>query len=306
MSFASKLKTELCKAVPQNPCCHKAECYGLLLFGRSFSKSTVTLTTGNGAVAHRAAQLTAEVTGAIVDISASVSRRKSRQNAFTVSVSGTDQRAAMLSCFGHTGSEINLRINYANLENDCCISAFLRGVFLSCGTVTDPQKDYHLEFVVPFMNLAKDLSTLISELYELNLQPGLLKRRGSYIVYLKGSERVADLMTFMGAGNTAMELMQAKMLKEVRNNVNRKTNFETANIDKTAQAAAAQVIAIEKILSSSGGISALPEELQELAMLRYRNPEMSLRELGKTLSEPLSRSGINHRLQRIMDISNDI
>lgn len=96
------------------------------------------------------------------------------------------------------------------------------------------------------MNLAKDLSTLISELYELNLQPGLLKRRGSYIVYLKGSERVADLMTFMGAGNTAMELMQAKMLKEVRNNVNRKTNFETANIDKTAQAAAAQVIAIEK------------------------------------------------------------
>lgn len=84
-------------------------------------------------MAHRAAQLTAEVTGAIVDISASVSRRKSRQNAFTVSVSGTDQRAAMLSCFGHTGSEINLRINYANLENDCCISAFLRGVFFLAG-----------------------------------------------------------------------------------------------------------------------------------------------------------------------------
>ncbi len=306
MSFASELKTELCKAVPQNSCCRKAECYGMLLFGRNFSKNAVTITTGNSAAAHRAAQLTAEIAGAIVDVSTTVSRRKERQNAFTVSVSGEDQRDAVLSCFGHTGSEISLRINHANLENECCASAFLRGAFLTCGTVTDPNKDYHLEFVVPFMNLAKDLSALISAIYELNLQPGLLKRKGSYIVYLKGSERVADLLTFIGAGNASMELMQAKMFKELRNNVNRKTNFETANLDKTAQAAAAQVIAIEKILNSPGGVSVLPEELQELVMLRYRNPEMSLRELGETLSEPLSRSGINHRLQRIVDIANDL
>lgn len=173
---------------------------------------------------------------------------------------------------------------------------------MTCGTMTDPVKDYHLEFVVPFMNLAKDLSAIIREAYELDLQPGLLNRKGAFVVYVKGSERVADLLTFMGAGNAAMELMQAKMLKEVRNNVNRKNNFETANIDKTASAAAAQVIAIEKILNSSG-ISSLPEELQELAMLRYRNPEMSLRELGETLSEPLSRSGVNHRLQRIIELA---
>ncbi|MDF2631605.1 MAG: whiA [Caproiciproducens sp.] len=305
MSFASETKTELCKTTPQNSCCQKAECYGLLLFGRCFSNHIITITTENSAAAHRAAQLTAETAGAIVDISTSLLRRKERKSAFTVTVNGEDQRERVLSFFGHTGGEISLRINRANIENDCCAGAFLRGVFLSCGTVTDPQKDYHLEFVVPFMNLAKDLSALISEVFELNLHVGVLNRKGSFVVYIKGSEGVADLLTYMGAGNAAMELMQAKMLKEVRNNVNRKTNFETANIDKTAQAAAEQGIAIEKILSSTG-ISALPEELQELAMLRYRNPEMSLRELGQALSEPLSRSGINHRLQRIVEFAKEL
>ncbi|HEX3039530.1 MAG TPA: DNA-binding protein WhiA [Caproiciproducens sp.] len=305
MSFSSDVKTELCKAVPRESCCLRAECYGLLLFGKSFSPSAVTLKTENNAAAHRAAQLTAEVTGAIVDLSAAIYRRKESKSAFTVSVNEKDQIKSVLSCFGHTGNEISLRINRANLENECCIAAFLRGAFLSCGTVTDPQKDYHLEFVVPFMNLAKDLSVLISETYELDIQPGFLNRKGSFVVYIKGSEHVADFLTFMGAGNAAMELMQAKMLKEVRNDVNRKTNFETANIDKTAQAAAAQIIAIEKIVSASG-ISRLPEELQEFAMLRLRNPEMSLRELGESLSEPLSRSGVNHRLQRIVEFAEEI
>ena len=303
MSFASETKTELCQAMPQNSCCRKAECYGMLLFGRSFSQNAISLTIENTAAAHRAAQLTAETVGVIVDISTSLLRRKERKSAFTVAVSGGGQREEVLSCFGHTGKEIHLRINRANMENDCCACAFLRGVFLSCGTVTDPSKDYHLEFVVPFMNLARDLGAFISEIYELDLQPGLLNRKGSYVVYIKGSEHVADFLTFMGAGKAAMSLMQVKMLKEVRNNVNRKTNFETANIDKTASAAAAQIVAIEKIIRSAGGLSALPEELRELAALRCRYPEMSLRELGATLSEPLSRSGVNHRLQRIMEFA---
>lgn len=305
MSFASETKIELCKTMPQNSCCQKAECYGLLLFGRCFSSHAITITTENSAAAHRAAQLTAGSAGAIVDITTSLQRRKERKSAYTVMVNGDDQRNTVLSFFGHTGGEISLHINRANIENDCCACAFLRGVFLSCGTVTDPQKDYHLEFVVPFMNLAKDLSAFIGEVFQLDSYPSVLNRKGAFVVYIKGSEGVADILTFMGAGNAAMELMQAKMLKELRNNVNRKTNFETANIDKTAQAAAEQVVAIEKIMGLTG-ISSLPDELQELAMLRYRNPEMSLRELGQALSEPLSRSGINHRLQRIVEFAKEL
>ncbi|MCY1714821.1 DNA-binding protein WhiA [Caproiciproducens galactitolivorans] len=305
MSFSSDTKIELCKETPRNSCCQKAECYGLLLFGRAFSGHAITLTTESGAAAHLAAQLTAETIGVIVDLSASVLRRKERKNAFTVTINGSEQRSAVLDFFGHDQKEMNLRINHSNMEDECCASAFLRGAFLSCGTVTDPAKDYRLEFTVPFMNLARDLSAFISGIYELDLQPGLLNRKGAFVVYIKGGERVADFLTYMGAGNAAMELMQAKMLKEVRNNVNRKTNFETANIDKTASAAAAQIIAIEKIRNTAG-LDALPEELREIADLRYRNPDMSLRELGGALSEPLSRSGVNHRLQRIVDIAGSL
>lgn len=306
MSFASAVKTELCRSAPENACCKKAECCGLLLFGRSFSLSSVSFATGNHAVARRAAQLAAEVTGAIMEVSSSVVHRRESKAVFTLAAAGQNARDAVLSCFGYTGKEVSLRVNRANLENECCAGAFLRGAFLSCGTVSDPQKDYHLEFAVPFMNLARDLCALIGEVYELGFQPGMMQRRGAYVVYLKGSERIVDFLAFIGAGNAAMELMQTKMFKEVRNNVNRKTNFETANLGKTAQAAAAQVLAIEKILAMPRGIQALPEELQELAMLRYRSPEMSLRELGDTLSEPLSRSGINHRLQRIVDFADEL
>ena len=302
MSFSSETKTELCKTAPQDACCQKAECYGLLLFAKSFAGASVCLSTESLPVARRAAELTARTTSAFVDISTALSRRGS---AYTLTVSGADQRRRVLSAFGHTGREISLRINRANLENDCCCAAFLRGVFLSCGTVTDPNKDYHLEFIVPFMNLAKDLSALISEAENLELQPALINRKGAFVVYIKGSERIADLLTYIGAFNAAMSLMQVKMVKEVRNNVNRKTNFETANIDKTVGASAGQIGAIERIMGSVG-VDALPEELRELARLRYRHPELSLRELGGMLSEPISRSGVNHRLQRILEIARNL
>jgi DNA-binding protein WhiA len=305
MSFASETKNEICKAMPQNSCCQKAECYGLLLFAKSFSLHSITLTTENSAVAHLAAQLAAQTTKSYVDLATALFHNEKHKSAYTISVSGEDQRKSVLSYFGYTGKEISLRINLANLEEDCCESAFLRGVFLSCGTVTNPQKDYHLEFVVPFLNLARDFMTLLSEVTALDLQPAFVNRKGSYVVYIKGSERIADLLTYIGAPNAAMELMQVKMVKEVRNYVNRKTNFETANIDKTVSAATKQVAAIEKIIKGRG-VEFLPEELREIASLRYENPEMSLRELGQSLSEPISRSGVNHRLQRIMELAENL
>jgi cell division protein WhiA len=304
MSFSSETKNELCNITPQY-CCRKAECYGLLLFGRYFTKTSVSLITENREVARRAAQFSAEVTGAMMDVTASVVHRREYSNDFIVSAASEAEASLILNAFGHSGDEISLRANLGNLENDCCRSAFLRGAFLSCGTITNPQKDYHLEFVVPYMNLAKDLVSFLRNNEEMELEPGMVNRKGMFVVYVKGGDRVADLLTFLGAGKAAMDLMQVKMLKEVRNNVNRKTNFETANIDKTASAAAAQLMALKKI-NAKEGISALPEELRELAFLRFRNPEMSLRELGENLSEPLSRSGVHHRLQRIVDLANEM
>ncbi|WP_283608721.1 DNA-binding protein WhiA [Faecalispora anaeroviscerum] len=295
MSFSYDAKSELCRIEPEQDCCEKAECYGLLLCAKSFSPLAVSLVTEHPMVARRAAQFTAQITGAIVDVRTAVSYRRS---SYVLTVQEESQRRQVLSVFGHSGNEISLRVNLANLENECCKAAFLRGVFLSCGTVTDPNKDYHLELILPYMNLAKDVMTLLRE--GMDFHPALVNRKGAFVVYCKGGDRIADLLAYLGAGGAAMELMQVRMLKEVRNNVNRKTNFETANIDKTVGASVLQVEAIEKIRDTVG-LEALPDELRETAELRLQNPELSLRELGLLFQTPVSRSGVNHRLRRLME-----
>ncbi|HBN80237.1 MAG TPA: DNA-binding protein WhiA, partial [Ruminococcaceae bacterium] len=198
MSFSFDTKTELCRIEPERDCCVKAECYGMLLFARSFSRSGIALVTENRAVARRAAELTVRACGVIADVSAALTRR--RNSSYTLGVQTEHQRDEILRRFGYTGREISLRINRSNLENECCHAAFVRGAFLSCGTVTDPHKDYHLEFNVPFMNLAKDLMALLSEDETLNLQPALINRKGAFVVYVKGSEHIADLLAYLGAG----------------------------------------------------------------------------------------------------------
>lgn len=300
MSFSSDTKSELCHKRPPHPCCEKAECYGMLLFGRLFNSAGVTLTTESEETAQRIAQMTAQLTGAIV--SSRTVLRRAAHPASVVSVEDANDRVRVLECFGHTGHEVTLRLNRANLEDDCCWAAFLRGAFLSCGTVTNPEKDYRLEFVIPHMHLAHDMATLMEEL-PMALQSGISERKGSYVVYIQGSERVSDLLTLLGAPKASMEVMQIKMLREVRNKINRQTNFETANLDKTASAAARQIGALQKLLDCGIGLRVLPEELRGLAKLRYDNPELSLRELGEKLQPPLSRSGVNHRLQRITELA---
>ena len=305
MSFAADTKSELCKQVCPYDCCAKAECYGILLFAKQFSLRSIAFSTEHRETALRLADLITEQTQAVVDISAKMTRRNGYPVTSTVTVPDEDQRLRILQYFGHTGNEVTLRINRDMIQWECCLAAFLRRLILSRGTITNPEKEYHLEFVVPYMNLANDLKNLLTDIQELELQPAVTNRKGSFIVYIKGSEGIENLLTFMGATNASMNFMQVKMFKEVRNQVNRKTNFETANIDKTVSASAKQIAAIETIIHSVG-LQQLPLDLQELASLRYENPEMSLRELGEQLSEPISRSGINHRLKRIMAFADSI
>ncbi len=304
MSFASDVKNELCSQWDRTTadCCLKAQLYGLLLLGRSFSLQAVQLATEHAAVRAVFEQTLAQKAGLLVEASRGLQRKGGGHVSCTLSLPDAAERKRLLAWFGHTGSEVNLRINRANLENECCVASFLRGAFLACGTVTDPRRDYHLELYVPHMKLAGDLHALLAEAPGLLLDPGITKRKGAYIIYLKDSERIADMLAYIGAPGAAMELMQAKMVKEVRNYVNRTTNFETANISKTAAAAARQLQAIQ-LLDEKIGLAALPEDLREIAALRRDSPELSLRELGEALSEPLSRSGVNHRLKRLVELA---
>ena len=191
------------------------------------------------------------------------------------------------------------------MEEENSFPFFIRGAFLVCGNVTDPEKDYHLEFAVPHMKLAGDLSRVLSETGIITTEPNVVRRKGSYVVYIKGSDNIADLLTYMGAPMSSLELVQRKIYKSVRNKVNRQINSETANSNKTAAAAAKQIIAIEKIKNTKG-LEYLSDDLRELALLRLENPEYNLRELGEALSSPISRSGVNHRLMRIIEISQEL
>ena len=295
MSFSSDIKSEFCKVEFKRECCLRAECYGAWLFSRCFTLRESAFVTESGPVARRLLELAAAGAGVSGELTFGASRR--RKPAYRVSLPDAGSKDAMLQEFGHTGRETTLRLNRANLENDCCTAAFLRGAFLTCGTATDPSKEYHLEFAVAHQHLANDLYTLLSEVDAFPLSPAVAARKNGYVVYLKESGPIEDLLTYLGAPSAAMELMQVKMYKEVKNNINRKTNFETANMDKTFSASARQVAAIAAI-SDTVGLSSLPEELQELARLRLDNPDMTLRELSARLG--ITRSGVNHRLQRLL------
>ncbi len=182
------------------------------------------------------------------------------------------------------------------------LGVFTAGIFIACGSVNDPSKEYHLEFTVPEEKLANELAMLLRDI---GVTAKIAVRRGQYIVYIKGSESIEDTLTFIGAQQCTLELMNVKIYKDVRNKANRIANCDAANIDKVVKAAMKQVDDI-KLISQTNGLESLPDELREIAELRLENIDMSLQEIGESLSVPLSRSGVNHRFKKIAAIADEI
>ncbi len=179
---------------------------------------------------------------------------------------------------------------------------FLRGAFLACGVVTDPNKSYHLEFSVGNEEKSREMLRIITE-SGMKIKIGC--RKDKYILYSKDSESIADILTYMGAMISSMEVMNAKIYKGVRNNVNRAVNCETANIDKTLEAGRKQAAAIQ-IIEKAKGLGYLTEDLKSIAEIRRDNIDLSLSDIGKMLDPPISRSGVYHRLKKICDIADRI
>ncbi len=296
VSFSSGVKDELSRLRPASACCMAAQAYGLAECGHAFSLSAVSLQTENPAVADAYRGFLSAVCRLPEDAWQDDARPSGVR---ILSLPAERFRRRVLERFGHAAGEVSLRLNRANLECEDCPAAYLRGAFLACGTVTNPSTDYHLEFSLPHHLLSRDLLTLMQEL---GFRARLVHRKGSQVIYLKESEQIEDALTLMGATGASLELMNVKMVKDIRNAANRIANCENANIDKTVTASLAQIEAIRQI-ERLQGLDGLPEELRELARLRLENPDMSLRELGEQLSEPLSRSGVNHRLRRILEFA---
>lgn len=305
MSFSSDVKKELCSIKYNDYAELYAECYGMLLFARRFTLREILFKTENFYAASRFEDFIMELFHPIIEKQSSLKIKNSNTMLYKVMVVSPEDCKNIYENFGHTKRDVKLMINRANIDSESTYPSFLRGVFLSCGSVTDPNKGYHLEFNVQHKTLAENLILLINEIDVFNLKPKLAERKGGYVVYLKDNNSICDFLGYIGAGNSVMCMLEATAVKDIRNKINRQRNSEIANIHKLASASAKQLNAIKKIIDSNG-FESLPSELKQLALLRLDNPEMSLKELGESLNPPISRSGVNHRIERIFKIADSI
>ncbi|MCM1149620.1 MAG: DNA-binding protein WhiA [Butyricicoccus sp.] len=293
MSFSSRVKSELCRAPLSRSCCARAEAYGALLYANTFSFREIKIITGSTDFAQRLPRLMKKAFGLGFD-AAGQPRRGSRA---VFSITSPEKISAIFDCYGYDAeSTLVHHINLGVLEDECCRCAFLRGAFLAGGSVTDPNLRSHLELVTEHTSVSRELYALLREL---GFEPRESSRGAHRITYFKQSGAIEDFLSTIGATNSAMELMGAKVEKDMRNAINRRVNCDSANADKIVSAAQAQ---LEKIraLEREIGIKNLPEDLQQAAILRIANPEASLADLAALSSPPVSKSCINHRLRKLM------
>ena len=212
------------------------------------------------------------------------------------------QRAAELLTEGQDANITELK-KYIK-ENNCCKKAFLRGLFLGTGCIVDPNTDYHFEVTAKTKKNANSILEIINNI--LRFEAKLIKRSAHlYVIYIKESEQISMVLSYLGANKALFDYENIRVERSIKNNINRSINCETANLTKTISAAYKQLIAIEK-LEKNNMIEKLPQELKEICHLRKENPEMSLGDLASLCSSKISKSGINHRLNKIIDIASKI
>lgn len=285
MSFSLELKAALCGAQAK-ACCRFAELYGMFVYGGAFSPEQMFYSGRLPAAAERLQKTLKR------DFSV-LSRVVQGGGRVTLSVEGAADRKKLLNHFSaHT----------ALFKRECCRAAYLRGVFLACGSMNNPEKDYRLEFAVKTAALAADLEQLLQQS---DFSVKIARRGTGHVLYFRNSRQIEDLLTFMDAGATALELMGVKIYRDMKNKSNRLRNCDDANITKTVTAAMRQAEAIEK-LHAANRLDTLPEELQAAARLRIENPESPLSELCTLSPVPITRSGLNHRLNRLIEIAGQL
>ena len=305
MSFSSKVKGELSLHFGNGRHCEIAEtaafvniCGQTAAFGQHFC---LKIQTENFTVAKKCFTLLKNTFNIIADVSVKSSGRK---QVYTVLVRDFSQAETILRATGvliaEEGSlKIVRRIYSPVVSSICCRRAYIRGAFIAVGSVNDPEKNYHLEFVLADESSAEQLRDLVNS-FELDAK--VVERKEHYVVYLKEGEQIVDLLNVMEAPLALMDLENVRIVKEMRNDINRKVNCETANLNKVVGAAVKQLEDIQYI-DETIGLNHLPEQLEELARVRLEYPDKSLKELGSYLSTPVGKSGVNHRLRKISNIA---
>ena len=298
MSFSSGVKTELCRTGLDRLCCAKAEAYGALLYCSTFSAHEVRIITENPAFAARLPVLLERAFGLCFDRLPSRSEQK-----YIFQITDTGKTARIIDAFGFDSRQSPvLHINFGLLEENCCRGAFLRGCFFAGGSAIDPQKRYHLELTTSHLQASRELEVLLREC---GYPPKSISRNSSFVTYFKQSDQIEDFLTFIGAPVASMQVMSAKMEKDLRNSVNRRLNCDTANLDKAVEAAQKQAETIRR-LQTAGRLDQLPDKLRQTAEMRLENPELPLSELAEICDPPVTKSCLNHRLRKLMELADSL
>ena len=299
LSFSAGAKAEICRGIPQKQCCIRAMCFGILLFCNAFSADSIRIITESTDFALCLPKLFRKAFGAEFDMQPmSVSAGK---NIFQIT--NKDVITRIMGIYGFdSDSTLSLQLNLPVVEEDCCKSAFLKGAFLAGGSATDPVKGYHIELATTHHSVAKQTYSLVEEVMGFPMKSAA--RGGGRVLYLKQSDLISDLLTYLGAPVAAMGIMEAKLEKELNNKVNRRCNCDEANTSKVVEASQGQLGAI-RILRQRGMIDRLPAKLQQAAVAREENPELSLTELAALMEPPITKPAMNHRLKKLMALAQE-
>ena len=299
ISFSAAAKAEVCRLVPGKHCCALAECFGILLFCNSFGDDGIRVITESREFAYILPKLFKKAFD--VEFDSFPSLQSPGKLVFQI----TDPEkidVVMEACGFSRGSTLALHLNLPMVEENCCKASFLRGAFLAGGSVTDPEKGYHMELTTTHHCVARETYTLMHE--TLGFYPKSASRGGGQVLYLKQSELISDFLTFLNAPIAAMGIMEARLEKELNNKVNRRCNCDDANTSKVVEAAQEQLAAI-RVLRERGIVERLPQKIQQALRAREENPESSLTELAAMMDPPISKPAMNHRLKKLVAMAQE-
>ena len=310
MSFATETKVELSRIQPEKTCCQLAEIAGFLRVAGSIrlagpGRFKIVISTDSPAVARHYKRLIASYFRVETELEIEDAQGLKTGHIYMLTIDPNMHSESILRETGilmirQGNNYITDGIYDGIIRTKCCRKAYLRGIFLGAGTISDPQKGYHLEFTCNSEILAKDLRRLINTFDDLSAK--ITRRKERYVVYMKNAQYISDTLAIMGAHSRVLKLEEVRLNKDLVNRATRLTNCDSANMDRTLDASVKQKEAIQKIRETCG-IDALPGKLRELALLREMNPDASLTQLGEMLNPPLKKSGVNNRMKRILDFA---
>lgn len=305
MSFSSRVKDELSRHQVSARHCQIAEIAAIISMcgGVAISEKNnyyLKIQTENVFVARKYFTLLQKAFNIEVEVSIRQSTFSKKSRMYTVAVLNHQDVVRILKAAKLLNQNMDIEENFSLKDNlviqkVCCKRAFIRGAFLAAGSISDPQKFYHLEIVCAAVHKAHQLQEIINSF---GMEAKIVQRKKYFVVYLKEGSQIVDILNVMGAHVSLMDLENVRILKEMRNSVNRKVNCETANLHKTVSAAVRQIEDIRYIQKKTG-FEQLSEGLAQVAQLRLEQPDASLKELGMMLSPPVGKSGVNHRLRKL-------